>query len=119
MTVTTVTSQVLSAMPLICHPTRSSLEPLAVGNGRHGAEHAQGGVDLPHAQDEAERALTEVIEDAMADGEIDESEQEAILKKVSLSSFSLAPSRSLSPCLPPSCTVDCDIVSDPLLHARS
>ena len=70
---------------------------------RHGAEHAQGeGVGLPCAQDEAERDLTKTIEDAMADGEIDEDEQKAILKKkVSLRNFSLP----LSPCLPPSCTV--------------
>jgi hypothetical protein len=41
--------------------------------------------------------LTKTIEDAMADGEIDEDEQKAILKKkVSLRNFSLPLSLSLS-----------------------
>jgi hypothetical protein len=88
-------------MPLICRPIRSLLQQSPTGNdddGRHGAEHAQGeGVGLPYAQDEAERDLTKTIEDAMADGEIDEDEQNAILKKkVSLRNFSLPLSLSLS-----------------------
>jgi len=85
-------------MPLICHPTRSSLQQAPIGNHHDGRHEAQvEGVDLPHTQDEAERDLTKAIEDAMADGEIDEDEQKAILKKVSLSSaFSLARSLSLS-----------------------
>ncbi len=85
-------------MPLICRPIRSSLQQSPSWNVRHGAEHAQGeGVGLPCAQDEAERDLTKTIEDAMADGEIDEDEQKAILKKkVSLRNFSLPLSLSLS-----------------------